>query len=143
MVLKIKVKYHADIDRIEKLDRGDFIDLRCAEQTYMTKGEFKMIPLGISVQLPEGYSAIVVPRSSTFKNYGIILVNSMGVIDSSYCGDNDQWHFLAYAMRDTCVPKNARIAQFRLIAHQPDIEIETVDTLGNPDRGGIGSTGRY
>lgn len=138
---KIKIKYHTNIDRIKKIEVGNWIDLRCAEQIYLEAGQYKMIPLGVSMELPKGYEALVVPRSSTFKNYGVILVNSMGVIDESYNGDNDEWKFLAYALRDTCVPKNERICQFRIIKHQPDIEFVEVDSLGNDDRGGIGSTG--
>lgn len=142
MAEKIKIKYHADIDKIEKISVGDWVDLRCAEQTYMLAGTYKMISLGVSMQLPEGYEAIVLPRSSTFKNYGVLLANSMGVIDNSYCGDNDVWKFLAYATKDTCIPKNERICQFRIQKNQPEIEFEEVDHLGNEDRGGIGSTGR-
>lgn len=140
----IKVKYHTDIDKIEKIggNKSDWIDLRCAKQIYMEAGEFKLIPLGVSIQVPEGYEAIVAPRSSTFKNRGILMSNSIGVIDETYCGDDDQWHFPAYATKDVCIPKNERICQFRIIEHQPDLEIEEVDHLGNPNRGGIGSTGK-
>jgi dUTP pyrophosphatase len=101
-----------------------------------------MIPLGVAMELPMGYEALVAPRSSTFNKYGIILVNSIGVIDESYHGDGDEWHFLAYAICDTYIPKNERICQFRIIEHQPDVEMVEVETLGNADRGGIGSTGR-
>lgn len=121
---------------------GDWIDLRAAETVEMKAGEFKMIPLGVAMELPKGYEALVVPRSSTFKRYGIILANSIGIIDESYKGDDDEWNFLAYAMRDTEIKKNERICQFRIIGHQPEIEIKEVDTLGNANRGGIGSTGR-
>lgn len=141
-MLTIKIKYHTNIDKIERISTGDWIDLRCAEQTYMLAGDFKLLPLGVSIQIPSGYEAIVAPRSSTFKNYGILMTNSIGVIDESYCGDDDQWHFPAYAVRDTCIPKNARICQFRLVRHQPELPIEEVDHLYNPNRGGIGSTGR-
>ncbi len=91
--MKIKVKYHADIDRIQKINIGDWIDLRASEDIELKNGEFKMIPLGVSMQLPKGYEALVVPRSSTFKNFGIISANSIGVIDNSYCGDDDEWQF--------------------------------------------------
>ena len=121
---------------------GDWIDLRAAETVEMKAGEFKMIPLGVAMELPKGHEALVVPRSSTFKRYGIILANSIGIIDESYKGDDDEWNFLAYAMRDTEIKKNERICQFRIIGHQPEIEIKEVDTLGNANRGGIGSTGR-
>lgn len=136
----IKVKYFTDIDRLEKIVVGDWIDLRCAETTAMQAGEYKLIPLGIAMELPRGYEALVASRSSTFRKYGVLLANSLGVIDESYKGDNDQWHFLAYATRDTVIPKNERICQFRIYEHQPQIEFIEVEHLGNPDRGGIGST---
>ena len=101
-----------------------------------------MFSLGVSMELPKGYEALCVPRSSTFRKYGVILVNSVGVIDETFCGDEDVWQFLAYAMRDTVIPKNERICQFRIIEHQPAIEFEEVEKLGNKNRGGIGSTGR-
>lgn len=102
-----------------------------------------MIPLGVAMELPHGYEALVAPRSSTFKKYGLILANSIGIIDESYKGDNDEWNFLALAVRDTKIHKNERICQFRIIQHQPLIHLEEVETLGNADRGGIGSTGAF
>lgn len=140
--MQIKIRYLRDILPVERIQQGDWIDLRCAEDTLLTCGEFKLIPLGVALELPKGYEAIVAPRSSTFGKYGVLLANSIGVIDESYCGDADEWRFLAFATRDTFIPKNERICQFRIIKHQPPIELVTVDTLGNPDRGGIGSTGR-
>lgn len=139
---QIKIKYFRNVQKIEKLEVGDWIDLRAAEDVDMKAGEYKMFPLGVAMQLPKGYEAIVAPRSSTFKKYGIILVNSFGIIDESFCGDNDEWQYLAYAMRDTHIPKNERICQFRIVKHQPEIELIEVEELGNKDRGGIGSTGR-
>lgn len=138
----IKVKYLRDVQKIKRISVGDWIDLRAAETVEMKAGEFKMIPLGVAMELPKGYEALVIPRSSTFKRYGIILANSIGIIDESYKGDDDEWNFLAYAMRDTEIKKDERICQFRIIGHQPEVEIEEVDTLGNENRGGIGSTGR-
>lgn len=139
---KIRIKYVRDIDRIERIPVGDWVDLRCAEDTVIKAGAYKMIPLGVAMELPCGYEALVAPRSSTFKKYGVILVNSIGIIDESYHGDGDEWNFLAYAVKDTFIPKNERICQFRIIEHQPDVEMVEVDTLGHPNRGGIGSTGR-
>lgn len=138
----IKVKYFRGVQKIEKIEVGDWVDLRSAEDVEMKAGEFRMFPLGVAMQLPKGYEALVLPRSSTFNKYGVILVNSMGVIDESYCGDNDEWQFLAYALRDTVIPKNERVCQFRIIEHQPNLEFVEVESLGNADRGGIGSTGR-
>ena len=139
----IRIKYLRDIQKLERFCVGDWIDLRAAEDVTMKAGEYRMIPLGVAMELPHGYEALVAPRSSTFKKYGVILANSIGVIDESYKGDNDEWNFLAYAMRDTVIHKNERICQFRIIQHQPMISLEEVETLGNPDRGGIGSTGKF
>lgn len=139
---RIIIKYFdPEIERIHKIAKGDWCDIRAAETVELKKGEFKLIPLGIAMQLPEGYEAHVVPRSSTFKNFGIVQTNSFGVIDNSYCGDNDQWFFPAYALRDTIIRKNDRICQFRIAKKQPDLEFEETDHLCNPDRGGHGSTG--
>lgn len=141
-MMEIKIKYLRDIEKIGALAVGDWIDLRAAEDVTIKAGEYKMIPLGVAMELPQGYEALVAPRSSTFKKYGVLLVNSIGIIDESYKGDGDEWNFLAYAVRDTVIPKNERICQFRIIEHQPRIKLIEVETLGNADRGGIGSTGR-
>ena len=138
----VKIKYFDhEIDKINTIDIGDWIDLRAAETVEMKAGEFKLIPLGIGMILPEGYEANIVPRSSTFKNFGIIQTNSFGVIDNSYSGDNDQWFFPAYALRDTVINKNDRICQFRLNKIQSDIEVIEVEHLKDKDRKGFGSTG--
>lgn len=141
-MLKIRIKYFTDdIDRIKPISKGDWIDLRRAEKVTLKAGEFRLIPLGVAMQLPEGYEAHVAPRSSTFKNFGIIQTNSIGIIDNSYNGDNDQWFYPALAVRDTTINKNDRICQFRIMEIQPAVEFETVEKLGNEDRGGWGSTG--
>ena len=138
----IKIKYHTDeIDKIKEIAVGDWIDLRAAETTILHKGDFKLISLGISMKLPEGYEAHVVPRSSTFKKWGVLQTNSTGIIDNSYSGTNDIWRFPALAMRDTVINKNDRICQFRIVKRQPTVEFEEVDTLDSVDRGGFGSTG--
>ena len=140
--MKIKIKYFDDeLERIKKIDVGDWIDLRTAEDVFLHKGEFKLIKLGVAMELPKGYEAHVVPRSSTYKNFFVIQTNHMGIIDESYCGDNDQWMFPAYALEDTYIAKNSRICQFRIMEKQPSIEFEEVYSLGNEDRGGLGSTG--
>lgn len=138
----IKIKYHSDeIERLGKFDKGDWIDLRSAEDVELKKGESALISLGISVQLPEGYEMIIAPRSSTYKKYGIIQTNSIGVIDSSYNGDNDIIRMPVLADRDTRIKANDRICQFRIQKNQPEIVFEEVETLDNDDRGGFGSTG--
>lgn len=140
----IKIKYHSkEIEKLTYIDgKSDWIDLRSAEEVELKKGEFRLIKLGVSMQLPKGYEAVVVPRSSTYKNFGIIQTNHMGVIDETYCGDNDVWMMPVLAVRDTMIHVNDRICQFRIQKHQPQITFEEVEVLGNEDRGGIGSTGK-
>lgn len=138
----IKIRYLRGVKKIERFNTGDWIDLRAAEDVTVKAGEYRAIPLGVAMELPVGYEAMVVPRSSTFKKYGIIMANSIGIIDESFKGDNDEWHFVAYALRDTEIKKNERICQFRILRHQPMIHLKEVEHLGNKDRGGIGSTGR-
>lgn len=140
--LTIYIKYHNDILPIDMFENGDWIDLRAAEDIEMKAGDFRLISLGVSMQLPEGYEAHIVPRSSTYKHWGIIQANHMGVIDNSYCGDNDIWKFPAIAIRDTQIYKNDRICQFRIVKKQPEFEFEEVNYLENNDRGGFGSTGQ-
>ena len=139
----ITIKYFTDkIEKLTYIDgKSDWIDLRAAEDVALKAGEFKLIPLGVDMKLPQGYEAHVVPRSSTFKNFGIIQTNHCGIIDESYCGDNDQWYFPAYALRDTEIHVNDRICQFRIMEHQPTIQFEETEKLTGADRGGIGSTG--
>ena len=141
---QIKIRYFSDeIERLRYIDgKSDWIDLRCAERTELKAGEFRLIPLGVAMELPEGYEAHVVPRSSTFKTWGILQANSMGVIDRSYCGDNDQWRMPVYATRDTVIEVNDRICQFRIVENQPKLEFLECEHLSGPDRGGFGSTGR-
>lgn len=141
----IKIRYLSD--KIEPLtyvggSKSNWIDLRAAEDVELKQGECKLIPLGVAMQLPAGYEALVAPRSSTLKNFGITQTNSIGIIDETYCGDNDQWLFPAEAKRDTVIHAGDRICQFRIIEHQPQLIFEAVETLGNEDRGGIGSTGK-
>ena len=139
---QIKIKYFdKDMQKLEKIQKGDLIDLRSAEDVELKKGEFKLIPLGVGMKLPEGYKANVYPRSSTFNNFGIIMTNSVGQIDNSYSGDNDEWKFPALAMRDTVIHKNDRICQFEIQKIQPEIEFIEVEKLDDTDRGGVGSTG--
>lgn len=142
MTKQIRIKYLSDIEKIKTIGIGDWIDLRCAEDVTMKAGEYRLIPLGVAMELPTGYEALIAPRSSTFKKYGIIMTNSIGVVDESYKGDGDEWKMPTYATRDTEIKKNERICQFRIIEHQPSIEFIEVDMLDNPDRSGIGSTGR-
>ena len=138
----IRIKYFDDIPKIEKIEKGDWIDLRSAETVVLNKGDFRLIRLGIGMKLPDGYEAHVVPRSSTFKNFGVIQTNHCGIIDESYCGNNDQWFFPAFALRDTIINKNDRICQFRIVKKQPEIKFKVVEYLDDTDRGGFGTTGK-
>ena len=142
MTKTIKIKYHNfNIDKIEKINTGDWIDLRAAETVELKAGESKLISLGVSMKLPEGYEAHVVPRSSTFKNFGVIQTNHCGIIDNSYSGTNDIWRFSAYALRGTIIHENDRICQFRIVEKMPEVNFNEVDVLDDSDRGGFGSTG--
>lgn len=141
-VQNIKIKYFDnEIDKIEKINIGDWIDLRSAETVQLKKDEFHLVPLGVGMKLPDGYEANIVPRSSTYKNFKVLQTNSFAVIDNSYSGDNDQWLYPVIAMEDTTINKNDRICQFRINKTQPMIEFEEVEHLDNVNRGGIGSTG--
>ena len=139
----IRIRYHSDqIEHLRYIEgKSDWIDLRSAENVKLKAGEFHLIDLGISVQLPAGYEMITAPRSSTFRNFGLLQSNSVGVVDESYCGDNDVLKMPVYATRDTEIHVNDRVGQFRILEHQPRIVFEEVDSLGNDDRGGFGSTG--
>lgn len=140
----IRIKYFSeDIERLCYINgKSDWIDLRASETVSLKAGEFALIPLGVAMQLPEGYEGHLVPRSSTFKNYGILQTNSCGIIDCSYCGDEDMWRMPVYATRDTVIEKNDRICQFRIVENQPQIVFEECESLDNASRGGFGSTGR-
>jgi len=140
---QIKVKYFdKEIEKISKIAIGDWIDLRAAKTIEMKQFDYQLIPLGIGMKLPEGYEANVVPRSSTFKNFGILQTNSYAVIDESYCGNEDQWFFPALAMRDTVIQKGDRICQFRINKKMESVEILEVEQLDEKSRGGLGSTGK-
>lgn len=143
MELPLKIKYFdKSIEKIEKTEKGDWIDLRSAADVSLNKGDFALIPLGVGMVLPDGYEAHIVPRSSTFKNWKIIQTNSVGIIDNSYSGENDQWMMPVYAVEDTEIKKNERICQFRILKKMPALEIQEVEHLNDVSRGGFGSTGK-
>ena len=139
--MEIKIKYFTDVEPIAKKNNSDWHDLRAAERVELKQGEFKLIPLGVGMILPDDYEANIVPRSSTFKTWGIIQTNHFAVIDNSYSGDNDQWFYPVYATRDTVIEKNDRICQFRINKKMTDVELVTVEHLNDIDRGGFGSSG--
>ena len=139
----LKIKYlNDDITRLEYIDgKSDWIDLRAAEEVELKAGEFKLIHLGVAMQLPEGYEAHIVPRSSTFKKWGIIQTNHCGIVDNSYCGPNDWWRMPVFALRDTKIEVNDRICQFRIQKNQPTLVFNEVEEMEANNRGGFGSTG--
>lgn len=166
--MKIRIKYFEGSKKLEKISKGDWIDVYANKDMFIPKGTRAMIPLGFALELPEGYEAHLAPRSSTFKTWGIIQTNSVGVVDNSFCGDNDQWHMPVYCLegkdvadkiydtfceleqynnpvgdrvKGTWIHKGDKIAQFRVMEIQPEIEFEEVEVLGNENRGMCGTTG--
>lgn len=137
----IKIKYLRDIKPIQSISKGDWIDLRAGETITLEPLEYRCIPLGVAMEIPEGYEAQIIPRSSTFAKWGIIQTNSVGLIDESYNGDTDEWMLPVLAIRKTTIHKNDRICQFRIVTHMPKCELLRVDMLNNKNRGGFGSTG--
>lgn len=143
---QILIKYFENtagqkITPVAAIEKGNAIDLRSAVDIDLKAGEFALIPLGVGMKLPSGYHAQVYPRSSTFKNWGILQVNSVGIIDESYCGDGDQWFYPVYATRDVTIPFDSRICQFMIVKNQPEVQFVEVTQLEDENRGGCGSTG--
>lgn len=142
--MELKIKYLEDIDSIVQKEGCDWIDLRCAETVNINAGEYAMIRLGVAMKLPKGYEAHLVPRSSTYRRWGIIQTNGVGIIDETYCGDGDEWMMPVYATRNTQIKKNERVCQFRITKKMPALDIISLakdETLGSKNRGGFGSTG--
>lgn len=139
--MEIKILYHAPIDRLAMIEKGDWCDLRSAENVVLKKFESVKISLGVSMELPFGYEAHIAPRSSTFSKWGVMLVNSFGVIDESYRGNGDIWRAEFFATRDGSIDFNDRILQFRIIEKQPRLKFTEVDNLSSNNRGGFGTTG--
>lgn len=137
----IQIKYFPGAPHLEKIDKGDWIDLYTNEDAVLFEGESKIIPLGVAMKLPDGYEAIVAPRSSTFKRWSVLMTNSLGIIDNKYCGNDDQWGMPVYATRNVTIPKGTRLCQFRIQKNQPDILFKEVDSLNGSNRGGWGSSG--
>lgn len=157
--MKLKIKYFEDAKKLEKIPKGNWVDVYANKDVFVPKGERAMIPLGFALELPQGWEGHLAPRSSTFKTWGIIQTNSVGVVDDTYIGDNDQWHMPVYCLqdKDECemvynngigtkkygvwIRKGDKIGQFRIMEVMPAIEFEEVESFGNADRGGFGSTG--
>lgn len=141
MVVTIPIHYLPGSPELEMTENGDWCDLYCYEDVTLYQGERAYISQGVSMALPQGYEAIMVPRSSTFKRWGLLQTNGIGVIDNSFRGTDDIWVFPAYATRDVTIPKGTRICQFRIQEKQPSLQFEPMQSLGNANRGGLGSTG--
>jgi len=141
--MEILIKYFVpEMPKIEKIEIGNWIDLRNSKEEILLVGTYQLISLGIAMKLPENYEAVVAPRSSTFKNWGIIQTNGLGVIDESYCGNEDEWKMPVYPTRDGIIEPFQRICQFRIQLKQPEISFTEVYALEAKSRGGFGSTGR-
>lgn len=137
----IIVRYMEGASKLER--HGAWIDLACSEDVSMKQGDVRIIPFGINVKMPEGFEGIIAPRSSTCLKHGILMANSIGIIEKEYCGNDDVWGFVAYAVRDTFIPAGTRIAQFRIQPMMPEINVIETDDMGCASRGGYGSTGEY
>ena len=150
----IRIKYFDNATKLKKITKGNWIDVYANKDVFVKCGERKMVPLGFALELPEGWEGHLAPRSSTFKTWGIIQTNSVGVVDDTYIGDNDQWHMPVYCLqgkdiesengeevKGTWIRKGDKIGQFRIMEVMPEIEFEEVESFGNKDRGGFGTTG--
>ena len=148
--MKLKIKYFNNAKKLEKISKGNWIDVYANEDVFILKNHSKTIPLGFALELPKGWEGHLAPRSSTFKTWGIIQTNSVGVVDDTYIGDNDEWSMPVYCLEakkysdgafGTWIRKGDKIGQFRIMEVMPDIEFEEVEELNNPNRGGFGTTG--
>ena len=151
----IRIKYFDKATKLKKITKGNWIDVYANKDVFVKCGERAMVPLGFALELPEGWEGHLAPRSSTFKTWGIIQTNSVGVVDDTYIGDNDQWHMPVYCLqgkdiesddneeeiKGTWIRKGDKIGQFRIMEVMPEIEFEEVESFGNKDRGGFGTTG--
>ena len=152
--MKIRIKYFEGATKLKKISKGNWIDVYACKDIFVPLNERSMVPLGFALELPEGWEGHLAPRSSTFKTWGIIQTNSVGVVDDTYIGDNDQWHMPVYCLqgkdiesengeevKGTWIRKGDKIGQFRIMEVMPEIEFEEVESFGNKDRGGFGTTG--
>ena len=154
--MKLRIKYFEGATRLQKIVKGNWIDVYANEDVFIPKNEMRLIPLGFALELPKGWEGHLAPRSSTFKTWGVIQTNHVGVIDDTYVGNNDQWMLPLYCLQPkheyyggdipasrpgTWIKKGDKIAQFRIMEVMPEIEFEEVDSLDNEDRGSFGSTG--
>ncbi len=146
--MKLRIKYFEGATKLKKISKGNWIDVYANEDVFVPVGERAMIPLGFALELPKGWEGHLAPRSSTFKTWGVIQTNHVGVVDDTYIGDNDQWHMPVFCLQSkvqvahgTWIRKGDKIAQFRIMEVMPELELEEVESFGNADRGGFGTTG--
>ena len=144
--MKMEIKYFEGATKLKKISKGNWIDVYASKDVFVPLNDRAMIPLGFALELPKGWEGHLAPRSSTFKTWGIIQTNSVGVVDDTYIGDNDQWHMPVYCLDSkneggTWIKKGDKIGQFRIMEVMPEIEFEEVEVFNNSDRGGFGSTG--
>ena len=148
--MNIRIKYFDEATKLKKIQKGNWIDVYANRDIFVKEGERAMIPLGFALELPRGWEAHLAPRSSTFKTWGIIQTNSVGVVDDTYIGDNDQWHMPVFCLKGkdieneikgSWIRKGDKIGQFRIMEVMPEIQFEEVKSFGNEDRGGFGTTG--
>lgn len=152
--MKLRIKYLKEANKLEKITKGNWIDVYAYEDIFVPEGGRAMVNLGFALELPKGWEGHLAPRSSTFKTWGIIQTNSVGVVDDTYIGNNDIWHMPVYCLqgkdilndlykevRGTWIKKGDKIGQFRIMEVMPSIEFEEVESFDNEDRGGFGTTG--
>ena len=148
--MKIRIKYFEGATKLKKITKGNWIDVYARKDVFVPLAERAMIPLGFALELPKGWEGHLAPRSSTFKTWGLIQTNSVGVVDDTYIGDNDEWNMPVYCLKGhdskdgvagTLVKCGDKIGQFRIMEVMPELEFEEVESFGNMDRGGFGTTG--
>lgn len=152
--MKLRIKYLENATKMERIAKGNWIDVYAYQDTFIPQGERAMINLGFALELPKGWEGHLAPRSSTFKTWGIIQTNHVGVVDDTYIGDNDVWHMPVYCLQGkeievvdgiesngVWIRKGDKIGQFRIMEVMPELEFEEVESFGNKDRNGFGSTG--
>lgn len=149
--MQIRIKYFDNAVKLKKIAKGNWIDVYANKDVFVEEGSRAMVPLGFALELPEGWEGHLAPRSSTFKTWGVIQTNSVGVVDDTYIGDNDQWHMPVFCLqgkdiqddkKGTLIKIGDKIGQFRIMEVMPQIEFVEVDSFGNEDRGGFGTSGK-
>lgn len=152
--MELRIKYFKGATKLKQIEKGNWIDVYARKDVFVPEGERAMVPLGFALELPKGYEGHLAPRSSTFKTWGVIQTNSVGVVDDTYIGDNDEWMMPVYCLqgkneilrgtgknKGTLIHQGDKIGQFRIMESMPQIVFNEVESLENEDRGGFGTTG--